>query len=105
MNFVWRLAVSLLTNQRGTPNTPTSPTTTVRIIRVALGCSENVAIAASTPPQTTLDNQYTLGVIDRPARSNRNRNETFFAARWRFSISFNVSDDRLAARSRLLEGR
>ena len=34
--------MSLLTNQRGTPNTPTSPTTTVRIIRVALGCSENV---------------------------------------------------------------
>ncbi len=48
-------------------------------------------MAASTPPQTTLDTQYILGVIDRPARSSRNRSETFSAARWRFSISFKVS--------------
>ena len=80
-----------MTIQRGAPKTPTSPTTTVRIIRVALGCRENVTIAASTTPQTTLATQYTLGVIDRPARSSRNRNETFFAARWRFSISFKES--------------
>ncbi len=57
MNFSWRRAVALLTNQRGAPNTPMSPAAMIKKVRGPLGGSESQTRQAKTTPLSKLASQ------------------------------------------------